>query len=595
MQNLIRLLPDSVANQIAAGEVIQRPASAVKELMENAIDAGATRIQLVIKDAGKSLIQVTDNGSGMSETDARMSFERHATSKINRAEDLFEIKTMGFRGEAMASIAAVAQVELKTMLHENNGTGVQIQIEGSRLISQEQCVCPPGTTISVKNLFYNIPARRNFLKSNSAETRHIVEEFQRVALARPEIAFSMFHDGSEVFRLQPGNLRQRIVGIYGTGYNERAVPVEEETTILSLSGFVLKPEFAKKTRGEQYFFVNGRFIKDPYLNHAVTSAFENLLPQGSYPSYFLMIDIDPGKIDINIHPTKTEIKFEDDRSVYAIMRAAVKRALGKFSVTPSLDFEQENAFNIPVSMYSTLPRQPVIKVNPGYNPFREETAPEKTNVRGWEKLYEVTGNAPVIPQEEKPNADIPVVHAQLQKKYILATQNGVLILIDQQAAHERILYEKNKRLLTSTQVYSQTELFPQTLEFSHDDYQVLLEIADEIRKLGFDLREFGKNTFVLNGIPAETETMNPRHVIEGIIETYKNNNSEFRNDHRENILRSVSFQLSVKHGRELEIREMNAMVTSLFTCSQPHITPSGKSTYITLPSSEIEKKFQQRA
>jgi DNA mismatch repair protein MutL len=595
MQNLIRLLPDSVANQIAAGEVIQRPASAVKELMENAIDAGATRIQLVIRDAGKILIQVTDNGSGMSETDARMSFERHATSKINRAEDLFEIKTMGFRGEAMASIAAVAQVELKTMLHDSSGTGVQIQIEGSRFVSQEQCVCPPGTTISVKNLFYNIPARRNFLKSNTAETRHIVEEFQRVALARPEIAFSMFHDGSEVFRLQPGNLRQRIVGIYGSSYNERAVPVEEETTILSLSGFVLKPEFAKKTRGEQYFFVNGRFIKDPYLNHAVTNAFENLLPQGSYPSYFLMIDIDPAKIDINIHPTKTEIKFEDDRSVYAIMRAAVKRALGKFSVSPSLDFEQENAFNIPVSMYSTPPRQPVIKVNPGYNPFREETVPEKSNIRGWEKLYEIKGDILTIPPQEKPIADIPVVHAQLQKKYILATQNGVLMLIDQQAAHERILYEKNKRLLTNTQSYSQTELFPQTMEFSHDDYQVLLEIADEIRKLGFDLRQFGKNTFVLNGVPAEIESISHRNVIEGIIETYKNNNSEFRNDHRENILRSVSFQLSVKHGRELEVREMNAIVNDLFTCSQPQITPSGKSTYITLPASEIEKKFQQRA
>lgn len=350
MKDIIRLLPDSVANQIAAGEVIQRPASAVKELIENAIDAGATSIQLIIKDAGKSLIQVIDNGSGMSETDARMCFERHATSKITRAEDLFEIKTMGFRGEAMASIAAVAQVELKSRQHDRD-TGTLLQIEGSKVILQEPCACQPGTSISVKNLYFNIPARRNFLKSNASETRHIVEEFQRVAIARPDLGFSMFHDGIEVFRLTPGNLRQRIMGIYGNNYNERMVPVQEETTILNLSGFVLKPEFARKTRGEQYFFVNNRFIKNGYLNHAVSDAFEDLLPAGSFPSYFIMIEIDPAKIDINIHPTKTEIKFDDEKSVYAIIRASVKRSLGKFSVTPSLDFEQETAFNIPVSMY----------------------------------------------------------------------------------------------------------------------------------------------------------------------------------------------------------------------------------------------------
>jgi DNA mismatch repair protein MutL len=396
MKDIIRLLPDSVANQIAAGEVIQRPASAVKELIENAIDAGATSIQLIIKDAGKSLIQVIDNGSGMSETDARMCFERHATSKITRAEDLFEIKTMGFRGEAMASIAAVAQVELKSRQHDRD-TGTLLQIEGSKVILQEPCACQPGTSISVKNLYFNIPARRNFLKSNASETRHIVEEFQRVAIARPDLGFSMFHDGIEVFRLTPGNLRQRIMGIYGNNYNERMVPVQEETTILNLSGFVLKPEFARKTRGEQYFFVNNRFIKNGYLNHAVSDAFEDLLPAGSFPSYFIMIEIDPAKIDINIHPTKTEIKFDDEKSVYAIIRASVKRSLGKFSVTPSLDFEQETAFNIPVSMYRQEPKLPGITVNPAYNPFKNNDAPPRPSQADGSKFMRSTEGLKRLP------------------------------------------------------------------------------------------------------------------------------------------------------------------------------------------------------
>lgn len=601
MKDIIRLLPDSVANQIAAGEVIQRPASAVKELIENAIDAGATSIQLIIKDAGKSLIQVIDNGSGMSETDARMCFERHATSKITRAEDLFEIKTMGFRGEAMASIAAVAQVELKSRQHDRD-TGTLLQIEGSKVILQEPCACQPGTSISVKNLYFNIPARRNFLKSNASETRHIVEEFQRVAIARPDLGFSMFHDGIEVFRLTPGNLRQRIMGIYGNNYNERMVPVQEETTILNLSGFVLKPEFARKTRGEQYFFVNNRFIKNGYLNHAVTDAFEDLLPAGSFPSYFIMIEIDPAKIDINIHPTKTEIKFDDEKSVYAIIRASVKRSLGKFSVTPSLDFEQETAFNIPVSMYRQEPKLPGITVNPAYNPFKNNDAPPRPSTSGWEQIYEINRRAETVtipsafddlPADPAPQSVCRVL-GQVERKYIVAIYQNSLILIDQQAAHERILYDQNEAMLGKSPAVSQQELFPQTMTFTHDDFLILSEIADDIRRLGFDLREFGKNTFVLNGVPTGIASGSEKSILESILESYKNHNPTIKSNHRENLLRSVSYNLSVKHGAELDIREMQQLADSLMQSSQPNFTAGGKTTFIVLTSSEIEKKFQQK-
>jgi len=600
MTDIIRLLPDAVANQIAAGEVIQRPASAVKELMENALDAGATNIQLIIKDAGKTLIQVVDNGMGMSETDARMAFERHATSKIVKAEDLFAIRSMGFRGEAMASVAAVAQVELKTRRHESE-TGTHIRIEGSKFEGQEPCACQPGTTVVVKNLFYNIPARRNFLKSNASETRHIVEEFQRIAIARPDIGFSMFHDGFEVYRLQAGNLRQRIMGIYGNNYNERMVPVQEETTILKLSGFVLKPEFARKTRGEQYFFVNNRFIKNGYLNHAVSDAFEDLLPGNSFPSYFLLIDIDPAKIDINIHPTKTEIKFEDERSVYAIIRAAVKRSLGKFSITPSLDFEQENAFNIPVHMYGTTPKAPVISVNPGYNPFREkqDDLPAHRNIN-WGRSEETVlssafpEQAPSLLPETKETNDKCEVLGQLDRKYIIGNFQNRLVLIDQQAAHERILFEKNRNLLNQSPMASQQELFPQTLTFTPDDFLIITEILADIGKLGFDLREFGKNTFVLNGVPSGIEKGREKETIDHILESYKNNNHQYKNNRQENLLRSVAYHLSVKTGQELSLREMQHIADKLFQCEQPNFNAVGKPTFVTLDPAELEKKFQQK-
>ena len=392
MADIIQLLPDAIANQIAAGEVIQRPASVVKELLENAVDAGATEIKLIVKEAGKTLIQVIDNGCGMSETDARMSFERHATSKIRGSEDLFAIRTMGFRGEAMASIAAVAQVEMRTRQHDQD-LGNKLVIEASEVKVQEPCQCVAGTTLSVKNLFYNVPARRNFLKSNAAEMRHIVEEFQRIALANPELFFSLHHNGNQVFHLQPGNLRQRIVAVFGAGTNKKLVPVEEDTDVLKLHGFVGKPEFAKKTRGEQYFFVNDRFIKSPYLNHAVMTAYEDLLPKEVYPLYIIFIDIDPARIDINVHPTKQEIKFDDERLVYNYLKVSVRHALGQFSITPSMDFDQETAFSkprTPASFDPEMPPQAEIRTSSansggGWHP---PVSNQGNPAKDWQQLYE---------------------------------------------------------------------------------------------------------------------------------------------------------------------------------------------------------------
>ncbi|MGZ4074426.1 MAG: DNA mismatch repair endonuclease MutL, partial [Bacteroidia bacterium] len=400
MSDIIQLLPDSVANQIAAGEVVQRPASAVKELMENALDAGSSKIRLIVKDAGKTLIQVIDSGCGMSETDARMSFERHATSKIKKADDLFAIRTMGFRGEALASIAAIAQVEMKTR-RIGDETGVQIDIEGSEIKNQETVSCPEGTSISVKNLFYNIPARRNFLKTDSVELRHIIDEFQRVAIPNPNVAFSFHHNNTEVFHLEPGTLKQRIMSIFGSSYNTRLVPVEEDTAIVNIKGFVIKPDFAKKTRGEQFFFLNKRFIKSAYLHHAVQSAFEQLLPSDSFASYFLMLDVDPKTIDINIHPTKTEVKFEDEKAIYAFLRSTIKKSLGQFNISPSLDFDQEaHIYNMPLKPADGIYKQPTIKVDPNFNPFKTDsssgnssagsikpTERELSNKANWEKMY----------------------------------------------------------------------------------------------------------------------------------------------------------------------------------------------------------------
>lgn len=613
MPDIIQLLPEVVANQIAAGEVIQRPASALKELMENAVDAGSTTVKVYIREAGKSLIQVVDNGIGMSETDARMSFERYATSKLRKAEDLYSISTMGFRGEALASIAAIAHVELKTK-KANNETGVQLVIEGGELISSQAFACNTGTSIAVKNLFYNVPARRNFLKSNASEMRSVMEEFQRVALVNFEREFTLHHNETEVFHLKPGNFRQRITGVFGSGYNERLVPVEEETTLINIKGFIGKPEFAKKIRGEQYFFVNKRFIKDPYLHHAVTNAFEDLLPQGAFAAYFLMLEIDPAKIDINVHPTKTEIKFEDDKAVYAILRASVKRSLGKYSVAPTLDFNQETTFNLPLSKLSEIPVPPQIKVNVGFNPFKtsseikfpstlQQSQPSWQNkTKDWSVLYqgleEVKFVDPIQNQtrltvpEDNTNDWIKSANCfQLAGKYIAMPYEDKLLLVNQQAAHERILYEKNIFALQNQPVSTQQLIFPKTIEFNTQIYSLILEIKNELTALGFDINEFGKNTFVVHGIPPLTDAEEIKQMLETMAEQFLFHKDNMKLGKLENIAQAAAIRMALKQGKVLFEQEMKKLITDLFTCNQPAKSPSGKQIFCYLYLNEIDKKF----
>jgi DNA mismatch repair protein MutL len=615
MSDIIQLLPDSVANQIAAGEVVQRPASAVKELMENALDSKATHIKLIVKDAGKTLIQVIDNGSGMSETDARMSFERHATSKIRKADDLFSIRTMGFRGEALASIAAIAQVEMKTRLKDKE-IGVKIDIEGSELKLQEACSCPEGTSISVKNLFYNVPARRNFLKTDSVELRHIIEEFQRVAIPNPHVSFSLHHNTNEIFNLPAGNLKQRLMSVFGSSYNTRLVPVEEDTPIVNIKGFVIKPEFAKKTRGEQFFFLNKRFIKNGYLHHAVQSAFEQLLPGDSFASYFLMIDVDPKSIDINIHPTKTEVKFEDEKAVYAFLRSTVKKSLGQFNIAPSLDFDQEaHLYNMPLKPLDGIIKAPTIKVNPDYNPFKTEnpfstnkqTESELSNRSNWEKMYSRHADNQLefeIKKEETqqsvdPNWDEQLHDSnkkttyQLHNKYILSHIKTGFMVIDQQGAHERILYERIMDSLEKHKSATQQELFPKTLEMNAADFALVKELEPEIKAMGFDISEFGKNTFVIHGIPADTADHDSTALLEGLIENYKQNLQELRSDKRENLARSMAYNMAVKSGKELRQEEMNNLIDELFACKMPYSTPGGKPTITTFSLEDLDKRFKK--
>ena len=612
MADIIHLLPDAVANQIAAGEVIQRPASVVKELLENAIDAGADTISLMIKDAGKNLIQVVDNGSGMSETDARLSFERHATSKIKSADDLFVINTKGFRGEALASIAAIARVELKTK-KEKTDLGTQIIIEGSEVKEQEVCSCSKGTSFSVKNLFFNVPARRNFLKSNSVETKHIMEEFQRVAIVHPDITFSMYNNDNEVFNLDKGSFRQRVVSVFGEKYNQKLVPVSEATDIVNIEGFVSKPEFAKKTRGEQYFFVNNRFIKNAYLNHAVQNAFDQLLSKDQYPSYFLKLEIDSSKIDINIHPTKTEIKFEDERAIYAIIRTAVKQALGKFNITPTLDFEQESSFNIPISQSEKVIKAPTIKVNPNYNPFEKKTPPSSPQIKkkpnqNWESLYdsfekdvsdiiqhgekEGDGEQQVISSDwQNEDGGISKTFIQIQTKFILTHLKTGCLIVDQQRAHERILFEEFLVSLENGKGNVQQLLFPETLEFSNTDAELLKEIAPEIKSLGFNFDQMGKSTFVVSGLPAELKSTDTKGTLENLLEQFKINKSELKLETRENLAISMARSASIKVGQQLSIEEMSSLIDQLFACEMPHSLPNGKPTTITLNLNDLNKQF----
>jgi len=622
MSDIIQLLPDSVANQIAAGEVVQRPSSAVKELIENAIDAGADRIKLIVKEAGKALIQVIDNGCGMSVTDARICFERHATSKIRRAEDLFGIRTMGFRGEAMASIAAVAHVELRTRRTEDE-LGTVVEIEGSKVIDQRPEALPEGTSIAVKNLFFNIPARRNFLKSNSVEMRHIIDEFQRVSLAHPEAFFSLHGDGNELFHLPVGTLKQRIVHLFGNSYKQRLVPVEEDTTILSIRGFIGKPEFAKKTRGEQFFFVNKRFVKDPYLNHAVMNAYADILPADTHPMYVLFIDIDPARIDINVHPTKTEIKYEDEKAIYAILRSAVRRSIGRYNIAPVLDFDQETGFS---HMISNKPldeiHAPTIAFNPDFNPFEEGKTPlgrtsghvrdfePKSGIpQNWAELYRIAQREdadplalPLHPEGENlpyggPSAASPAERTnrffQLHNRFIVSPIHSGLMLIDQQAAHERILFEHYREQLENRQGASQQSLFPQTVELGAADFALMEDILPDIQTLGFQLRPFGKTAYVVDGIPTDMGNhVDETKILEQILEDFKNNKDELRLDKREKLAHSLARNAAIRPGTVLDGQEMASLVDRLFATQSPAVSLYGKPIVVTISIEELMERFK---
>ncbi len=606
MPDIIQLLPDNIANQIAAGEVIQRPASAVKELLENAVDAGADDVKLIVNDAGKALIQVIDNGKGMSETDARMAFERHATSKIRDIEDLFRIKTMGFRGEALASIAAVSQVELKTKRAEDE-TGVFIEIENSRVVKQEPVAVPNGTSIAMKNLFFNVPARRNFLKSNAAELRHIVDEFIRVAMSFPEIFFSFTSNGQEVFHLEKGSMKQRIVQILGNSYAAKLVPVQEQTDYMNIYGFVGKPDTAKKTRGDQYFFVNNRFIKSAYLNHAVMNAFNEMIAKDSFPMYTLFIDLDPSQVDINVHPTKQEIKFEDEKVVYAFVQSAIKHALAQFSITPTLDFELDPSIQSldAVSKPFTEEKKSSASSSSLYNTFTKKNQSHfiesKSELKHWKDFYEKPQGESYKPQGE--TTDPVTLHAineqrpstdnvqQIHNTYIvIPTQRGYY-LVHQQNAHERILYERFALAVEGKPIATQQSLFPATIELHAADAVLLKELLPDMNHLGYLLEPFGNNTFVIQGTPADVQQGNEKIAIEKMLEQYKHFSSDLKYSKREKLLRSLALQQSIKAGTSLTEKEMKVLVEDLFNCSVPNTTANGKPTYLEFKKDELDKLF----
>ncbi len=598
MSDIIQLLPDHVANQIAAGEVVQRPSSVVKELLENAIDAESTSIKLILKDAGKTLIQVIDNGKGMSTTDARLSFERHATSKIRSAEDLFQLHTKGFRGEALASIAAIAHVEMKTKLDEQE-LGTHIKIEGSKVISQEMSATPSGTSISVKNLFYNIPARRNFLKSDAVETRHIIDEFQRVAMAHSEIAFSLYHNGNEVYRLQASNLRKRVVSIFGSKMNEKLVPIEEETELITIQGFVAKPEFSKKKRGEQFFFVNNRFIKSPYLHHAVVSAFEGLLEQGTHPSYFLYLKVPTKSIDINIHPTKTEIKFDDEKALYAILRATVKHSLGQYSIAPVLDFNRDSTLDTPYEFSKKVApaSTPKISVDPTFNPFKTEQKSSyqhipKKETSNWESLYVATEEAQQEPLFSDQQETQTSKTLQIQKKYLLSSIKSGIVLIHQNLAHQRILFEEFLEKLTVKEANSQQLLFPITISFSSAEIEMIYSLKADLESVGFDFEEFTKESVTIKGTPTTISESKVTEVLEELLENINLDVPDANYNPMDDMAKSFAKSLAIKTGTSLSQKEQENLVHNLFSCKEPSVAPNGKATFKTLSLEEIDSIFK---
>lgn len=618
MSSIIQLLPDHVANQIAAGEVVQRPASVVKELLENAIDAKASDIKLIVKDAGKTLIQVIDNGIGMSVTDARMCFERHATSKIRIAEDLFELSTKGFRGEALASIAAIAHVELKTK-QDQEELGHHIIIEGSKFVSQEVAVLPKGTSFLVKNLFFNIPARRNFLKSEAVEMRHIFDEFQRVALAHPNIYFTLIHNGSETYNLPSSNYRQRIVNLLGGKTNEKLVPVSEDTEIVKISGFVGKPEYAKKSRSEQFFFVNDRFIKSGYLHHAIMSAFDGLLKEGNQPSYFLYLDVPPHTIDINIHPTKTEIKFDDEQALYAILRSAIKHSLGQFNVAPVLDFERDPNLDTPYEYKDKDSHSPTIQVNANYNPFAEEKPvkassnsyassgnyAKKETAGSWESLYvdlrkdtaevesisfeseEVTGSFFESKEVETTTSRTYQIH----KKYIVSSIKSGMLVVDQNKAHQRILYEQYLTNITVKHASSQQLLFPLELYFSREEIQFIKELQPSLENTGFIFEQIKEDSIQIGGIPVSIQESEVSILLEELINGLQNDIPESTFSLNDGIAKTMAKSLAVKTGSYLTEIEQENLVNGLFACKDPNVSPFNKPTFITISVEDLDKKF----
>ena len=610
MSAIIQLLPNNIANQIAAGEVVQRPASVVKELVENAIDAGSNEIKVVIKDAGKTLIQVIDNGSGMSEVDARMSFEKHATSKIKTSEDLFNIHTMGFRGEALASIAAVAQLEMETCYNKEE-LGTRIVIEGAEIKTQTPVSAPQGTKISVKNLFFNVPARRNFLKSNPVETKHIIDELQRAALARPDIAFSFYQNEQEVYQLPITKLSHRIVHLLGDNYKQQLIPCQEETPSLKLHGYVGKPAQAKKTRGEQFFFVNQRFIKSPYLHHAVTSAFEGLLPQGAFPFYVLFIDIDPQRIDVNVHPTKTEIKFEDEKMVYAILSAAIKKALAVHNVAPSIDFDQNINFDpFGLAATSVAPSSVGSKhagsnkfVDKRYTQFKHAGTSEPGKTQDWEALFKHLDQAPA--QETATDTlklsrandvaavDESALKVQLHKQYILTQVKSGILLIDQHAAHERVLYEQYLQPLQNNKARSSQQLlFPVHIALNPSDLALIQAHIQDLQALGFVIESFGKDSLVITGCPAEAASQDPKRLLEELIEQFKWNQEKLALSSQENLARSLAQRACIQRGKSLQKEEIDMLVDQLFACQNPNYAPDGRKTFIMLSLEDMGNMLQ---
>ena len=612
MPDKILLLPDNIANQIAAGEVIQRPASAVKELLENAVDADATEIKLIINDAGKSLVQVIDNGAGMSETDARMSFERHATSKITTIDDLFHIKTMGFRGEALASIAAVAQVELRTKRLDDE-TGTYIEIENSVVKKQEPVAAPEGTSIAMKNLFFNVPARRNFLKSNIAEMRHIVDEFTRVALAFPQVFFSLTANNQQIFHLEAGNLKQRILQLLGNTYNTKLVTVKEETDYMNIYGFVGKPDTAKKTRGDQYFFVNNRFIKSAYLNHAVMNAYQEMITRDSFPMYTLFIDLDPTQVDVNVHPTKQEIKFEDEKIIYAFVQAAVKHALAQFSITPTLDFELDATIQqLPsVQQPFTDEKKSAAASTSIFKGFTEKNKAhfiepsDRAELKHWREFYANRESGEENVQRSMLNAQFSseaAIHdsrftthdaqlIQLHNQFLLSQTASGFILINQQAAHERVIYERLQEAAKGKAVATQRSMFPVTIELTPADSVLLEELMNDLEHLGYMIEPFGKNTFIVQGTPADVIQGNEKYVIDSLLEQYKHFSTDLKFSKREKLIRSLAWQQSIKAGRQLNEKEMQALVNDLFQCKQPNASPDGNPTYLEFKKEQLEKMF----